>query len=420
MSAVTLYRYVPEINSWLLAAVFFSIPTQIAPAYILSLLMLVLWLVEGNRLDRLKAVFRNRALWMLLAYYAIVAASLLWTEDIANGQRMLRKATFFLLAPLYFSVARKEHFNLYLGAFLSAIVLCELLAFYNWLHLNYFPELPDGIRVDKDPMDTAPFVDRIMYAPILAWAGYLAGQRAFFPGHRHRALYFVLLVTTTINLVISGGRAGMVAFLVMLGLLVIQRIKAHITVALPLAFLTIALVVTGAYTGNRYFQKRVDAAIANVSSLQEDPNTSVGLRLSWARTAWRIFLENPLIGVGAGDFPSYFLALNAQLSPAVTPTWNPHNQFLFTLSTLGIVGGIAFIAMLVPPPLWRARGHGEWQRLRDGLPVFFAVICLSESYLIRSNTALLFVLCMTLLYAAAPPADQDNVESLSPQRKDLK
>ena len=71
-------------------------------------------------------------------------------------------------------------------------------------------------------------------------------------------------------------------------------------------------------------------------------------------------------------------------------------------------GGTALAAMLVPPPLWRARGRGEWQRLRDGLPVFFSVICLSESYLMRSNTTLLFVMCMTLLYAAAPPADQSN------------
>lgn len=407
MPAVTLSHHIPRINSWLLAAIFFSIPTHVAPAYSLSLLMLILWFAEGNRLDRLRAVLHNKALWTLLAYYAIVAASLLWTKDTANGQQILGRATFFLLAPLYFSSARKEHFNLYLGAFLSAIILCELLAFYNWIHLNYFSELPNGIHVAKDPMDTAPFVDRIMYAPILAWAGYLAGQRAFFPGHRYRALYFVLLLTTTVNLVISGGRAGMVAFLVMLGLLVIQRIKAHITVALPIAFLSIALVVTGAYLGNKYFQKRMDAAITNVSSLQEDPNTPVGLRLSWARTAWRIFLENPLIGVGAGDFPSYFLAMNAKLSPDVIPTWNPHNQFLFTLSTLGIVGGIALVAMLIPPPLWRARGYGEWQRLRDGLPVFFSVICLSESYLMRSNTTLLFVLCMTLLYAAAPPAEQD-------------
>ena len=408
MTAIPRSHRIPQINSWLLTAIFFSIPTHVAPAYSLSLLLAVLWFAEGNRLDRLKAVLRNRALWTLLAYYALVAASLLWTEDTANGQKILGKTTFFLLAPLYFSVARKEHFNRYLGAFLAAVALCELLAFYNWVHLSYFPEFPAGIRVDKDPMDTAPFVDRIMYAPILAWAGYVAGQRALFPGHRHRALYFALLATTALNLVISGGRAGMVAFLVMLGLLVIQRIKGRLIVALPLAFLCVALLVGGAYFGNTYFQERVDTAIANVSSLREDPNTPVGLRLSWASTTWLMFLENPLIGVGAGDFPSRFLAINAQFSPTVIPTWNPHNHFLFTLSTMGILGGAALAAMLVPPPLWRARGRGEWQRLRDGLPVFFSVICLSESYLMRSNTTLLFVMWMTLLYAAAPPADQSN------------
>ncbi|MEI2783977.1 MAG: hypothetical protein V9H25_23245 [Candidatus Competibacter sp.] len=132
MTAVPRSDRIPQINSWLLAAIFFSIPTHVAPAYSLSLLLAVLWFAEGNRLDRLKAVLRNRALWTLLAYYALVAASLLWTEDAANGQKVLGKTTFFLLAPLYFSVARKEHFNRYLGAFLAAVALCELLAFYNW------------------------------------------------------------------------------------------------------------------------------------------------------------------------------------------------------------------------------------------------------------------------------------------------
>ena len=91
----------------------------------------------------------------------------------------------------------------------------------------------------------------------------------------------------------------------------------------------------------------MDTAIANVSSLREDPNTPVGLRLSWASITWRMFLENPLIGVGAGDFPSRFLAINAQFSPTVIPTWNPHNHFLFTLSTLGIAGGVALILLSV-------------------------------------------------------------------------
>ena len=408
MTATALSRHLPRINSWLLAAIFFSIPTHVAPAYSLSLLLLALWLAQGDRLARLGAVFRNRALWTLLAYYALVAASLLWTEDLANGQRMLGKATFFLLAPLYFSVARKEHYDLYLGAFLCAVALCELLAFYNWLQLHHFPELPPGVRVDKDPLDTAPFVDRIMYAPILAWAGYLAGQRALFPGHRHRALYVALLATTALNLVISGGRAGMVAFLALLGLLVVQRCKGRLIVALPLAALCAALVAGGAYFGNSYFQERVDTAISNATELRENPNTSVGLRLAWAWASWRIFVENPLVGVGAGDLPAQLQAGNARLSPAVTPTWNPHNHFLYTLSTLGIAGGLALAAMLVPPPLWRGRGRGEWQRLRDGLPVLFAVICLSESYLMRSNTTLLFVMFMTLLYAAAPPADRGD------------
>ncbi|RPH66491.1 MAG: O-antigen ligase domain-containing protein, partial [Burkholderiales bacterium] len=48
MSLAQLRARIPLANSWLLAAVFFCIPIQVAPAYLLSAAMLALWIVEGR------------------------------------------------------------------------------------------------------------------------------------------------------------------------------------------------------------------------------------------------------------------------------------------------------------------------------------------------------------------------------------
>ena len=228
MSLAALRERIPSINSWLLAGVFVCIPVQVAPAYLLSAAMLALWVVEGRLGAKLRALAAEPLVWIVVGYYAVLMSSMLWTDDTAWGWRMVHRQTFFLLFPLYLSVARREHFGRYVAAFLFSIAACEALAFYNWVQLHLWPGLPDGVRVDKTPEDTAPFVDRIMYTPALALAGYLAGHRLLFESTtlRQRALYGGLLAATVLNLLIAGGRAGMVGFLALLVLLVFQRSRA--------------------------------------------------------------------------------------------------------------------------------------------------------------------------------------------------
>jgi O-antigen ligase len=113
--------------------------------------------------------------------------------------------------------------------------------------------------------------------------------------------------------------------------------------------------------------------------------------------------EHPWLGVGAGDFVAEYKAVNDQRSPAWMPTRNPHNQLLFNLATTGVLGGVLLFAVWVAPPWltrhWPDDGLGP---LRVGLPLFYFFICLSESYIWRSNTGLMFMLFSALLYGPRP------------------
>jgi O-antigen ligase len=76
---------------------------------------------------------------------------------------------------------------------------------------------------------------------------------------------------------------------------------------------------------------------------------------------------------------------------------NPHNQYLFVLTTTGVLGGAALALVLLPPTLWR-RQDPELDGLRLALLVFIGAICMLESYLWRSNTSLLYVLFAVALH----------------------
>ncbi|ODS98563.1 MAG: hypothetical protein ABS56_05130 [Lautropia sp. SCN 69-89] len=415
MSLAQWRERIPLANSWLLAAVFFCIPVQVAPAYVLSAAMLLLWLVEGDLRRKLHELADEPLVWIVLGCYGVLLLSLLWSDDRGWGWQTMQRHRFFLLFPLYFSVARREHFGRYVGAFLASIALCEALAFYNWARLYLWPGLPEGIRVDKSLEDTAPFVDRIFYTPALALAGYLAGHRLLFDVMtlRRRLVYGALLATTTLNLVIAGGRTGMVGFLALLALLAFQRLGRRPLVAASAAAVLVGAVLAGAYQGSSYFRSRADDAVDTFLHYRERPQYSVSVRLVYAMNALRIYAAHPLLGVGVGDYPKEYERVNAIHTPQWEPAWNPHNHYLFVLTAAGIPGGIA-LALVLGYPL-RRRGPADGrERIRRAVPVLMITICLFESYLLRSNVSMMYMLFTAALWRGASPADPVRAASLRP------
>ncbi|MCZ2414506.1 MAG: O-antigen ligase family protein [Burkholderiales bacterium] len=419
MSLAQLRERIPLVNSWLLAAVFFCIPVQVAPAYLLSAAMLLLWLIEGDLRRKLRELAGEPLVWIVLGCYGVLLLSLLWSDDRGWGWQIMQRHRFFLLFPLYYSVARREHFGRYVGAFLASIALCEALAFYNWARLHYWPGLPEGIRVEKSPDDTAPFVDRIFYTPALALAGYLAGHRLLFdaqtPGRR--LVYGGLLATTTLNLLIAGGRAGMVGFLVLLALLAFQRFARRPVVAGSAAAALVAVVLVGGYHGSSYFRSRVDDAVDTYVHYRERPDSSVSLRLVYAMNALRVYAAHPLLGVGVGDYPKEYERVNATHTPQWTPAWNPHNHYLLVLTAAGLPGGIALALVLGYPLRRRAPADGR-ERIRRAVPVLMITICLFESYLLRSNVSMMYMLFTAALWRDASGAGPAQAAGRPPPAAD--
>jgi len=403
VSLLTLRERIPLVNSALLAAVFFLIPTQVAPVYLLTVMILVLLLLDGGLPAQVRALVRSPMVWAFVAYYAVFVVSLLWTQDAAWGQRMLRKQTFFLLFPVYLLAARREHFRSYVAAFIAGVAMCVMLAWYNWLRLHYLPGLPEGVQVDKGVGDTAPFVDRIMYAPILAFAVYLLLHEWLFRASsgRRRWLLGALTLAVLSNVLMSGGRAGVVGLLALIGLVIMQRFARRPVLAAALAAGSIAAITGAGYTLFPMFEQRVDKVVEYVTDPTAPGDRSLYYRLAYARGALNVFADQPLLGAGAGDLPDEYFRVNPNAPLESGRMWNPHNHYLFILATTGALGGAIFV--LVFGTVLRARTHPEDQlkRIQIALVVLFAVICLGESYLARSNTSLLFLLFSALIARSA-------------------
>ena len=376
---------------WLLTAICAVLALKVSWAYSLSFLLLAAWLLDGRVGAKLTALARSSLCLAFLGYVLIYLLAMAWTTDVDAGWEMVGRQVPLLLFPLYWSSARREDRERHVWSFLGGLVVCALLAHYNLIQLHWLTDLPAGINVTKSLGDTAPFVDRIMFAPLLALGAYLALRRAI--THTHNRGVTVLVAALLLsNLLFSGGRAGLVMFLVMATGVALETVRNPLR-AIALCAVLIPAGLFGAYHSSDHLAQRAGEMVTDLQNFEQQPNTSVGQRLVYWRTSWDVFTEHPLVGVGRGDFQREYTRAKPEKWAMTPDSYNPHNQFLMTAVTTGLLGLAALGAIFV----FAARAGGDARTLT--VLVGFAVVSLFESYLWRSNTALAFSVLIAVLTA---------------------
>jgi len=202
---------------------------------------------------------------------------------------------------------------------------------------------------------------------------------------------------------ITGGRAGQVAFFAMLVVLIIQildkqRIKSLITI-----FIVIPGIFFTAYQTSNLFQQRVDLAYNQALTYHSGSNNSIGYRITFALNSWEVIKENPIIGVGTGDFPIEYKKNNQIRTPIMHKmlpnTNNPHNMFILILVELGVIGLISMLSIFYYQIKLSFNSSNRFIRdIGITLPLLFLVIMWSDSYLLGHYTTLMFVFFSSFLY----------------------
>jgi O-antigen ligase len=132
-------------------------------------------------------------------------------------------------------------------------------------------------------------------------------------------------------------------------------------------------------------------------------DTSVELRLGAQRVALEMFLDNPFVGVGVGNYPPLYQEYSQQLGvTAVASEFYPHNLYLQVLAETGAVGLLAFLPAVFAPLLAlermrRASGSSrlvvpEWRELAFGTEVAMACYLVSSAMLQGSYPRYLWML----------------------------
>ena len=388
-------------QSWLLIVFMFFLPISSAAPNIILLLILILWLLEADFSRKWQQIKAHLLFTPMLAFALLYPVSLLWTDDMAWGVHMVERHIIYLLFPLLLTVVRREHIVYYLSAFVLAMTISETASYLVWF------ELIDITGID--PLDPAGFMGHWEYNPFLALAIYWMGHGLLFgqPKKWQILVFGVFIITMSINMFITGGRIGQIAYFALLLLLFGQYFvsKRILWRGLMSAMVGLMSIFVLAYSASDLFQMRVDRAIHEIQTHDNTKTGSVNTRFIMWQNTIAMLPHYLVLGTGIGDFPQDYNRFVGEDAPIKMSTFGqdaghnqPHDQYLFELANFGILGFLVFVWLFSSLARVALKHQGNWWRLRQAFFLLTLVIMLTDSYLLVQAFSYLFVAMVAMLW----------------------
>lgn len=294
-------------------------------------------------------VLQNWEKWVLALFATLFAVMML--SNIVNGWEHRQTKEFgvqvryLLFVPLYFLFRRYDDSLLWLvrGTVLAAVALLLQAIYEMWVH--------GGWRVAGIYGSPGLYATQaLLFAGVLFFA--LRDQRL---SNWSRGVIAVALIAALLGLLFSGSRTSYLTLIVVLTIAPLVFLSWRKTLLVYTAGV-VALMVS--YFSVGVFHDRVVSGFDEIrvytslsDPIHEPRHGSVGQRFEMWRTAWMIFQDNPVLGVGRGNFPvaaaKYVEAGVAHPQSAEHP--HPHNGYLEFLVSTGSVGVALLLALLIYP-----------------------------------------------------------------------
>jgi O-antigen ligase len=240
-------------------------------------------------------------------------------------------------------------------------------------------------------------VYHITHSFFMAILAFWCLQRIF-ESRQYIYLWLCLFLAATYNLFyIAPGRTGMLVYIALIFLTVLQRLSWKKSI--PVTALVIAAVaITFATSAN--FSSRVREAMDEMTSYQaESSRTSLGMRFDWWQNSLMLIKEKPIFGHGTGSFKT----VQAELikDSDTKPTDNPHNEYLLIAVQTGLVGLFLFVALLATQFLTACKLQPPRRYLLQGVVVAMATGCLMNSFLFDSLPGHFYAIISAILTTPA-------------------
>ena len=394
---------------WAAIAIGFSAPISVALDNVLLLAVFLLWFASGNLKEKFRIVSESRVSLSALALISIMAIGMLYGKaSFHEALNTLGKYIDLLFIPIFVTVFREERSrHLALGAFVFAMMLTLLLSYLLKFGMLHGSTVINGVDTLDNPFILGfpdnPFIFKLHITQnfFMAYAAIILCTWSIFEKNRaKRIIIATLALLSAINvLFMVQGRTGYIVIAIFILYLFAKKFgRKGILIGAAAAF----LLGSFAYTVSDSFKDRVHLATAEFLNWHPGKaakgGNSIGERMEFYSNTLRIVRNHPFFGVGTGGFEKAYA--DEVSGTKLSPTHNPHNEFLLIASQLGMVG-LAFLFLLFLVQWFEAGKLPVIENyLAQSLVLAMIAGCLFNSFLLDHAEGLFFSWMTGVLFSA--------------------
>lgn len=324
---------------------------------IIYILLAILGLIFATFQKKIRPLDRDEKLlfFSVVFFFLVAVIAVLLGDDPSEGDGKLSKFFRFLLViPVYF-LLRKVPVPLavFWYGLACGSIFTGLWAFFE---VMAGPAIDEGYGVRASgPTHPILFGNLSLAMGVMSFAGI-----GYFKKIKSWAILLpiIALLMGVAASVLSGSRGGWVALpaLVILSLWFARAVLPRkLLFGVTLIFFITAVIAY--FVPATKVAHRIGVTMENIEAYSGSPlgspirATSIGARFEMWQAAWAIFLDNPVLGVGWGNYQSNTMALveRGERHKRAAEFGHPHNEYLSVLASSGVLGFLAlFLILLIP------------------------------------------------------------------------
>lgn len=372
----------------------FMLPLSRAGIVFFSMLLIILWVLEGNFKEKYSLLSKSKFILALVIFILFNLLSLFWTDNVPIALQYVKKYWYFSPLIIIFTSIKREYIPRTLSAFILGMFISEVISygvfFELWQFKNVTPENP------------TPFMHHIEYSVFLAFTALVLLGRIFNAEEiKYKLLYAVFFITITGNLFLTAGRTGQLAFV--LGLFVVAMISFQNRLKAFFIFSVLSVTFLGlAFNFSSTFNERITTAQTSLVNVVEKSNycSSWGSRIGAWMVSTDIIAEHPIVGIGIVDnMQEFYNIINTEHQEMIcsgNTLVHMHNQYLQILTQLGAIGLIIFLSIFYMLSRLKFK-DGEYRNIKYIYLTIILFAFVAEVILHRQFGMALFALIVGLL-----------------------
>jgi len=345
----------PALPGWLALAVGFNIPLSTSVMEVLTGFFVLAALAWRRPSPATLWSGARSTLLLSTGLFLALVVGLCWTSaPLKDGIRCLLKYREFLLLPLFTQVFAEARWRrLAVRGFLAGCGVLLALSYLEW-----FTGIDVGITQVKFPNDHVIFKDRIIHNLLMSLFAYLAALEWERATGTIRWAWLAAIGLAVFNMTfLVQGRTGYLAFGALLTLWSMRQFGWRGLLLTTLVLVSGAVVAckVSAVVHSRFLLtwNQIQNQFGPQQQHSDDP------RMEFYVNTLQLIAKHPWLGTGTGSFETEY---NAHIAGRdLLSVSEPHNEFLHLTIQLGLLGGAAWLALLVNH--WRlSRSLPPWER----------------------------------------------------------